>query len=75
MELLDMYYYAPRFDSDDSEYITSAKRKAVQLALSKIIESELSDRQSICIRLHYTYNLPQNEIARRLGLTSVKFAS
>lgn len=53
-------------DSDDEQKILS---KALSLVLPKIIENELTPRQSICLRLFYVHGKTQTEIARELKLS------
>lgn len=43
--------------------------KAVSKVLPKIIENELTPRQSLCLRLFYVHNKSQTEIARELKLS------
>lgn len=53
-------------DSDDEQKIL---RKSLSCVLSKIIENELTPRQSICLRLFYIHGKTQTEIARELKLS------
>ena len=53
-------------DSDDEQKILS---KALSRVLPKIIENELTPRQSICLRLFYVHGKTQTEIARELKLS------
>lgn len=53
-------------DSDDEQKILS---KSLSRVLPKIIENELTPRQSICLRLFYVYGKTQTEIARELKLS------
>lgn len=43
--------------------------KAMSKVLPLIIKNELTDRQSICLRLFYVHNKTQLEIARELKLS------
>lgn len=53
-------------ESDDEQKILS---KALSRVLPKIIENELTPRQSICLRLFYVHGKTQTEIARELKLS------
>lgn len=53
-------------DSDDEQRILS---KSLSYVLPKIIENELTPRQSICLRLFYVHGKTQTEIARELKLS------
>jgi len=69
MDFLDLYYYSHTFDDKDSADFDTAKRKAFALVLPKIIESDLTQMQRICIQMKYVNNLSQCEIAKKLGIT------
>lgn len=43
--------------------------KAISSVLPKIIENELTPRQSLCLRLFYVHGKTQSEIARELKLS------
>lgn len=54
---------------DDSEDEQKILGKALSLVLPKIIENELTPRQSLCLRLFYVHGKTQTEIARELKLS------
>lgn len=43
--------------------------KSISKVLPLIIENELTERQSLCLRLHYEHGKSQTEIARELKLS------
>lgn len=56
------------FDSDsaDEQIIL---RKALSSVLPEIIKNELTQKQSLCLRLFYVHGKSQTEIARQLKLS------
>ncbi|MDD6729162.1 MAG: sigma factor-like helix-turn-helix DNA-binding protein [Eubacteriales bacterium] len=53
-------------DSADEQKILS---RALSSVLPQIIKNELTERQSICLRLFYVHGKSQTEIARELKLS------
>ena len=69
MNLVDTFYYSQSFNQNDSEALDLAKRKALSTVIPRIIENELTDKQSVCFRFKYINNMTQTEIAKKLGIS------
>jgi len=69
LDLLETYCYDGKFDSGDSSDTYRAKRKAFARVLPKIMERELTEKQSVCLRYKYLDGLTQGEIADLLKVS------
>ena len=68
MDFVEMYYSNSMYN-DDSVDIMQAKKKAFAVVIGAIMENELTEKQSVCLRYRYVNNLTQDEIAKRLKIS------
>lgn len=69
IDFIDGYYYHRGIDSDDGYDRERAKQTAFSAVLPLIMENELTQKQSICLKYKYINNKSQAEIAEMLRLS------
>lgn len=69
IDFIDGYYYNNAYDNDEGFDREKAKRTAFSAVLPLIMENELSQKQSICLKYRYINNKSQSEIAEMLKLS------
>ena len=68
-DFVEEFYYHSDFDGEDGFDRERAERAAVAKLLPVIMERELTQRQSVCLRYHYVQGKSQQEIAELLQLS------
>ncbi len=68
-DFIEAYYHDTRHIADEGFDRERAVRKAFSLLLPVMMESELTDRQSVCLKYKYLHHKSQQEIATLLHLS------
>lgn len=68
-DFIEAYYYDTRSQEKEGYERVKALRKAVGLLLPVIMENELTERQSVCLKYKYLQHKNQREIAALLHLS------
>lgn len=69
IDFIDTFYYDKTSACNEGYDKERARQKAFSLVLPLIMENELTQRQSICLRYKYINNKSQSEIAEILKLS------
>ncbi len=68
MDFVEMYYSDSMYGNDSAD-MYEAKKKAFSLVIGAIMEHELTEKQSVCLRYRYVNNMTQEEIAQKLKIS------
>ena len=68
-DFVEEYYLQPDYGNTDGYDFERARRKAFSVVLPLIMERELTQKQSVCLRYRYLMGKSQQEIAAILKIS------